>query len=80
MNFEFRFKYVPFRIYPVLFFDTGSLKNEIKSLSLKSFVNTIGWGLRWKIFGIILRADVGYKLRNIDFTKGYLYLGLGHMF
>lgn len=80
INMEFRFKYIPFKVYPVLFFDTGILKNRMRGMDLKSFVNTIGGGLRWKILGIILRVDVGYKLRNFDFTKGYLYLGLGHMF
>lgn len=80
INLELRFKYLPFKLYPVIFFDSGILKNNPEDINFKSFVNTGGLGLRVRFFHIIFRADAGYKLKNINLFKGYFYLGLGHMF
>ncbi|MEO0263112.1 MAG: POTRA domain-containing protein [candidate division WOR-3 bacterium] len=79
-NFEIRFKYLKWNFYPVLFFDSGILKNKLIDLKFKNFTNTGGIGIRTKIFNIILRADIGYNLKKFNFKRGFLYLGIGHMF
>lgn len=79
-NFEIRFKYLNWNFYPVIFFDSGILKNKIIDLKFKNFTNTGGIGIRTKIFNIVLRADVGYNLKKFNLKKGFLYLGIGHMF
>ncbi len=79
-NFEARFKYLKWNFYPVIFFDSGILKNEIGKIKFKNFTNTGGIGIRTKIFNIILRMDVGYNLKKFNLKRGFLYLGIGHMF
>lgn len=79
-NFEIRFKYLKWNFYPIIFFDSGILKNKIMDLKFKNFTNTGGIGIRTKIYNIILRMDLGYNLKKFNFKKGFLYLGIGHMF
>jgi len=80
LNFEARFKYFSPSFYPIIFFDSGILKNDIKDFNFKSFVNTSGLGLRFNFYYIILRTDYALNLKKIKINKGFLYLGIGHMF
>ena len=80
LNFEARFKYFSPSFYPVIFFDSGILKNDIKDFNFKNFVNTSGFGLRFNFYYIILRTDYAFNIKEIKINKGFLYVGIGHMF
>jgi outer membrane protein assembly factor BamA len=80
LNFEARFKYFSPSLYPVIFVDSGILKNDIKDFNFKNFVNTSGFGLRFNFYYVILRTDYAFNLKQFKINKGFLYVGIGHMF